>query len=292
MCDQFTLHHEFRIDTGRTKFEQKTDCISSRLWILWTKNTKILIQSTWKHRVLLGTSRKCGRDIKHCIGLTSNLLQWKGFKFSQTRSNAIILYDTLPAYCIPKVWTEHPHTSHFLVFDIGSRCLVRITSFHHAFGCAFDLILFDPPFCTLHRLSHLFILLFFIFFFHAGWFGEKSHAYFREWGVRHFGRQQSSHRLWAQHHRQLPHLREPGAQSDQAYPVAKRLNTLLRFTVDFSNHRVLIDFRKTLGLRPTDQSCHHETWLHLDFVDGSNKWSNQDDYDGNIHLKERAADYS
>ena len=85
---------------------------------------------------------------------------------------------------------------------------------------------------------------------------------------------------------------EPGAQSDQAHPVAKRLNTLLRFSVDFSNHWVPIDFRKTLGLRPTDQSCHHETWLHLDFVDWSNKWSNQDDDDGNIHLKERAAYFS
>ena len=30
------------------------------------------------------------------------LAQMKGFKFYQTRSNAIILYDTLPAYCIPK----------------------------------------------------------------------------------------------------------------------------------------------------------------------------------------------
>ena len=30
------------------------------------------------------------------------LSQQKGFKFYQTRSNAIILYDTLPAYCIPK----------------------------------------------------------------------------------------------------------------------------------------------------------------------------------------------
>ena len=27
----------------------------------------------------------------------------KGFKFYQTRSNAVILYDTLPAYCISKV---------------------------------------------------------------------------------------------------------------------------------------------------------------------------------------------
>ena len=30
------------------------------------------------------------------------LAQKKGFKFYQTRSKAIILYDTLPAYCIPK----------------------------------------------------------------------------------------------------------------------------------------------------------------------------------------------
>ena len=66
--------------------------------------------------------------------------------------------------------------SHF-----GSRCLARITSCHHAFGCAFDLILFDPLLCTLHRLCHLpFHSLFFIFIFHVGWFDEKSHAYFRE----------------------------------------------------------------------------------------------------------------
>ena len=32
------------------------------------------------------------------------LAQRKGFKFCQTRSNAIILYDTLPAYCISKVF--------------------------------------------------------------------------------------------------------------------------------------------------------------------------------------------
>ena len=31
------------------------------------------------------------------------LAQQKGFKFNQTRSNAIILFGTLPAYCIPKV---------------------------------------------------------------------------------------------------------------------------------------------------------------------------------------------
>ena len=29
MCNQFTLHHQFRIDTGRTKFKQQTDGILS-----------------------------------------------------------------------------------------------------------------------------------------------------------------------------------------------------------------------------------------------------------------------
>ena len=55
------------------------------------------------HRVLLGTGKKYGSNIKTlCIGLTSNLLKRKDLSFYQTRSNAIILYDTLPAYCIPK----------------------------------------------------------------------------------------------------------------------------------------------------------------------------------------------
>ena len=49
---------------------------------------------------------------------------------------------------------------------------------------------------------------------------------------------------------------------------------------------------KHLGLRPNDQSCHHETWLHLHLVDWSNKWSNQAYYNENIRLKERPADSS
>ena len=36
------------------------------------------------------------------------LAQKKGLKFYQTRSNAIILYDTLPAYCIPKAIRMEP----------------------------------------------------------------------------------------------------------------------------------------------------------------------------------------
>ena len=43
------------------------------------------------------------RNIKtRCIWVDINLAQKTGFKFYQTRSNAFILYDTLPAYCVPK----------------------------------------------------------------------------------------------------------------------------------------------------------------------------------------------
>ena len=40
--------------------------------------------------------------------------------------------------------------------------------------------------------------------------------------------------------------------------------------------------RQALGLRPSDQSCHHETWLHLHFVDWNNEWNHQAHYNGNI----------
>ena len=41
------------------------------------------------------------QDIVYWVDI--QLAQRKGLKFHQTRSNAIILYDTLPAYCISKV---------------------------------------------------------------------------------------------------------------------------------------------------------------------------------------------
>ena len=44
---------------------------------------------------------------------------------------------------------------------------------------------------------------------------------------------------------------------------------------------------KTPGLRPTDQSCHHETWLHLDYVDWCSTQSHHDEDDRRIFLKER-----
>ena len=75
MSNQFTCHHEFRIDTRRTKFEQKTDSILSACES-FGQNTRILRRSTWKHRVLHGTSRQRGRNIKtRCIQSISNLIK-------------------------------------------------------------------------------------------------------------------------------------------------------------------------------------------------------------------------
>ena len=45
---------------------------------------------------------------------------------------------------------------------------------------------------------------------------------------------------------------------------------------------------QALGLRP-NQSCHHETWLHLHFVDWNNKGNHQAYHNRNIRLKERPA---
>ena len=52
------------------------------------------------HHVMHSTCIKHGRHIRtQCIGSCSK----KELKFYQTRSNAIILHETLPACCIPKV---------------------------------------------------------------------------------------------------------------------------------------------------------------------------------------------
>ena len=56
-----------------------------------------------------------------------------------------------------------------------------------------------------------------------------------------------------------------------------------------SKHGAFSIPRKALGLRPNDQSCHHETWIHLQFVDLNSNWSNQAYYNGDIRLKERPA---
>ena len=80
--------------------------------------------------------------------------------------------------------------------------------------------------------------------------------------------------------------------------------TIKQTFADFSNqpgsqrfwnlhkHGAFSILRKSLGLRPSDHCCHHETWLYLDLIDWSNTWSEQGAYEPRIPLKIRLAECS
>ena len=95
MCNQFTFHHQFRIDTGRPNFEQQTDSILSACGSygidLDAQRLAQYMHKAWKKH----------QNTVYWVDM--NLALKKGLKFYQTRSNAVILHETLPAYCIPKV---------------------------------------------------------------------------------------------------------------------------------------------------------------------------------------------
>ena len=94
MSNQPTLHHKFKIDSGRTKFKQR-------------KTDRILYNRESHEKVSQGSAGPWFDQTTSCIvqakvGKTSRheLAQREGLKFCQTRCIAIILYDTLPARCI------------------------------------------------------------------------------------------------------------------------------------------------------------------------------------------------
>ena len=104
ICNQFTLHHEFRIDTGRSKILATERQYSFCLWIPWTKNHKDLDTIDLEAPGLAQYMHKAWKKHQNTVyRVDFNLALKKGLKFYQTRSNAIILHETLPAYCIPKV---------------------------------------------------------------------------------------------------------------------------------------------------------------------------------------------
>ena len=96
--------YEFRIDTGRANFEQKTDSILSACGSLWTKEHKDPDTIDLEAPRLAQYMHKAWKKHQNTVyWVDINLALKKGLKFYQTRSNAIILHETLPAYCIPKV---------------------------------------------------------------------------------------------------------------------------------------------------------------------------------------------
>ena len=50
-------------------------------------------------------------------------------------------------------------------------------------------------------------------------------------------------------------------------------------------------FHTKLGIRPTDQSCHHEARLHLDDVEWRSERSHRERHDRRILVRERSAPY-
>ena len=103
MCFQFAFYHQFGINTWRSKFEQQTDSIFLPVDPMDTnhKDPDVIDLSVPRHAQYLHKAWKRHQDAVYWVDI--NLAVEKGMKFYQTRSSAIILHETLPAYCIPKV---------------------------------------------------------------------------------------------------------------------------------------------------------------------------------------------
>ena len=103
MCNQFTFHHQFRIDTGRTKFEQQTDSIFLPVDAMDRehKDPDTIDLGAPRLAQYMHEAWKTHQNTVYWVYI--NLALKKGLNFFQTRSNAIILHETLPACCSPKV---------------------------------------------------------------------------------------------------------------------------------------------------------------------------------------------
>ena len=102
MCVQSSFHHQFGIDTWRSTFEQQT------VFFLpvdpMDKNHKDPVTidlNAPRHAQYMHKAWKRHQNTVYWVDI--NLAIKTGLTFYQTRSNAIILQETLPAYCVPKV---------------------------------------------------------------------------------------------------------------------------------------------------------------------------------------------
>ena len=84
------------------------------------------------------------------------------------------------------------HMFNSVARDIGSRWLSA--SRHPCFMRSVCSDLSSALHFALFTVSLIFLFILLIFIFHVGRFGEKYPVRFREWGVRHFGRQHPSHK--------------------------------------------------------------------------------------------------
>ena len=78
MCNQFALHHEFRIDTRRTKFEQNSDDVLHICGAYEQGTQRSRCDWPGSTASCMVEAEKSGRNIKtRCIGSTQNLLNRK-----------------------------------------------------------------------------------------------------------------------------------------------------------------------------------------------------------------------
>ena len=112
MCNQFPFHHQFGIDTRRSNFEQQTDSILSACGSHGKehKDPDTIDLEAPRLAQYMQTAWKKHQNTVYWVDI--NLALRNGLKFYQTRSNAIILLETLPAYCIPKAIQDGNWRSH------------------------------------------------------------------------------------------------------------------------------------------------------------------------------------
>ena len=97
-ANQFTLHHEFKIDTGRTKFGQgKTDSILHVCESFEQRTQRSEHIDLEAPRLAWYHQKKWKKHQNTVYWVDIKLAPKQGGKFYQTRSNAIIFDDTFPA---------------------------------------------------------------------------------------------------------------------------------------------------------------------------------------------------
>ena len=103
MCVQSSFYHQQWIDTWRSEFKQETDSFFLPIDPSDKGHqdpAKIDLDEP-RRAQYLHIAWKKNQDAVFWVDF--NLAIRKGLTFYQTRSNAIILQGTVPAYCIPKV---------------------------------------------------------------------------------------------------------------------------------------------------------------------------------------------
>ena len=104
MCFQFAFYHQFGMNKLGGQSSSKRQTVFVLLVDLVDKSHKdpdTIDLSVPRHAQYFHNAWKKHLNTVYWVDI--NLALKKGLKFYQTRSNAIILQETLPAYCIPKV---------------------------------------------------------------------------------------------------------------------------------------------------------------------------------------------